>query len=198
MTTGPTSSNGHGSGSLDGGSLDGGGLDRGGLGGSGIGSTGASPSGAGQAPALSVREARIEDLGAIVDLLADDVLGARREGGDLAPYAAAFARITADPHQVQAVAELGGQVVGTLQLSIIPSLTRRGTTRAQIEGVRTLSTLRGKGIGEALFGWALAQARSRGAGLVQLTSDAGRGNAHRFYERLGFVASHVGFKLELR
>ena len=112
---------------------------------------------------------------------ADDPLGARQEGGDLAPYAAAFARMTADRGQVQAVAELGGQVVGTLQLSIIPSLTRRGTTRAQIEGVRTLSTLRGKGIGEALFAWALDEARRRGAGLVQLTSDTSRGNAHRFY-----------------
>lgn len=175
-----------------------GGPGVGGPGVGGLGGTGVGPGGAGRAPALCVREARIEDLAAIVDLLADDVLGARREGGDLAPYAAAFARITADPHQVQAVAELGGQVVGTLQLSLIPSLTRRGTTRAQIEGVRTLSTLRGKGIGEALFGWALTQARSRGAGLVQLSSDASRGNAHRFYEHLGFTPSHTGFTLELR
>ena len=149
-------------------------------------------------PAITVREARIEDLAAIADLLADDPLAARREGGDLAPYAAAFARMTADPHQIQVVAELGGQVGGTLQLSLIPSLTRRGTTRAQIDGVRTLSTLRGKGIGEALLGWALRTAKERGAGLVQLTSDASRGNAHRFYEHLGFVASHTGFKLELR
>ncbi len=147
---------------------------------------------------VTVREARIEDLAAIVDLLADDPLGVRREGGDLAPYAAAFARMTADRNQIQAVAELGGQVVGTLQLSLIPSLTRRGATRAQIEGVRTLSTLRGRGIGEELLGWALSTAKARGAGLVQLTSDSTRGNAHRFYERLGFVASHVGFKLELR
>lgn len=153
--------------------------------------------GVGGAPGIALREARIEDLPAIVDLLADDPLGARREGGDLAPYAAAFARITADPHQLQVVAELGGQVVGTLQLSLIPSLTRRGTTRAQIEGVRTLSTLRGKGIGEALLGWALRTATERGAGLVQLTSDSGRGNAHRFYEHHGFVASHTGFKLDL-
>lgn len=148
--------------------------------------------------ALSVRPARIEDLEAIVDLLADDAIAARREGGDLAPYAAAFARITADPGQYQMVAELGGQVVGTLQLSIVPSLTRRGTIRAQIEGVRTLSTLRGKGIGEALFTWAIREARLRRAGLVQLTSDTSRGNAHRFYEHLGFTPSHTGFKLELR
>ncbi|MDO5710438.1 MAG: GNAT family N-acetyltransferase [Micrococcales bacterium] len=149
-------------------------------------------------PSILVREARIEDLVAIVDLLADDAGGSRREGGDLAPYAAAFARMTADPHQLQAVADLGGQIVGTLQLSLIPSLTRRGTMRAQIEGVATLSTLRGRGIGEELLGWALSTAKSRGAGLVQLTSAVERGNAHRFYEHLGFVASHTGFKLELR
>lgn len=146
---------------------------------------------------VTVREARIEDLEAVVDLLADDSIGAGREGGDLAPYAAAFARLTADPGEMLAVAELSGQVVGTLQLSIIPSLTRRGTTRAQIEGVRTLSSLRGRGIGETLFEWAFAQAKSRGASLVQLTSDTSRGNAHRFYEHLGFVASHTGFKKEL-
>lgn len=149
-------------------------------------------------PTITVREARIEDLAAIVDLLADDPLGAARECGDLAPSAAAFARITADPHQFQCVAELGGQVVGTLQLSLIPSLTRRGTTRAQIEGVRTLSTLRGKGIGEELLAWALRTATERGATLAQLTSHASRVNAHRFYEHHGFVASHTGFKRELR
>lgn len=146
---------------------------------------------------LSVREARIEDLAELVDLLADDALGASREGGDLAPYAAAFARITADPNQVQAVADLGGQIVGTLQLSIIPGLTRRGTTRAQIEGLRTLSTLRGRGIGEALVGWAVQESRRRGAGLLQLTSDSTRTNAHRFYERFGFVGNHLGMKLDL-
>ncbi|GAB48962.1 GNAT family N-acetyltransferase [Mobilicoccus pelagius] len=140
-----------------------------------------------------MRPARIEDLEEIVDLLADDPLGARVEGGDLAPYAAAFARITADHGQIQAVAELGGQVVGTMQLSIIPSLTRRGTTRAQIEGVSTLSSLRGKGIGETLFAWAFDEARRHGATLVQLTSETARGNAHRFYEHLGFAPSHVGF-----
>ena len=150
-----------------------------------------------QAEQVTVRAGRIEDLEAIVDLLADDVLGSGREGGDLAPYAAAFAKMVADRHQIQAVAELGGQIVGTLQLSIIPSLTLRGTTRAQIEGVRTLSTLRGRGIGEQLFAWAFEEARRQGAGLVQLTSDNTRGNAHRFYERLGFVGSHTGFKKQL-
>ncbi|WP_168582288.1 GNAT family N-acetyltransferase [Gephyromycinifex aptenodytis] len=156
------------------------------------------PSPGEQAQLPTVRPARIEDLHEIVDLLADDPLGATREGGDLAPYAAAFARITADANQIQVVADLGGQVVGTLQLSFIPSLTRRGTTRAQIEGVRTLSTMRGRGIGEVLLEWALAEAHRRGAGIVQLTSDSTRLNAHRFYERFGFVGSHLGMKLELR
>lgn len=148
-------------------------------------------------PEILVRPARIEDLHEIVDLLADDSRNPRGEGGDLAPYAAAFARIVADPNQAQVVAELGGQVVGTLQLTFVPGLTRRGMTRAQIEGVRTLSTLRGKGIGESLLRWAIDAARARGAGLVQLTSHASRGSAHRFYERLGFVPSHVGLKLDL-
>ena len=152
---------------------------------------------AGGVPEVTVREARIEDLEAIVDLLADDPAGARTEGGDLAPYAAAFARMTADHGQTQAVAELGGQIVGTMQLSIIPSLTRRGTTRAQIEGIHTLSSLRGKGIGEALFAWAFEQARSRGATLIQLTSESERTNAHRFYEHLGFVSGLTGFTMQL-
>ncbi|WP_307781347.1 GNAT family N-acetyltransferase [Agilicoccus flavus] len=148
-------------------------------------------------PEVTVRAGRIEDLEAIVGLLAHDGLGRGRDGGDLAPYAAAFARMVADRNQIQAVAELGGQVVGTMQFTIIHGLSRRGTTRAQIEGVRTLSTLRGRGIGEQLFAWAFETARAKGATLVQLTSDTSRGNAHRFYERLGFVASHTGFKKEL-
>lgn len=148
-------------------------------------------------PVVTVREARIEDLEAIVDLLADDPVGARTEGGDLAPYAAAFARMTADHGQIQAVAQLSGQIVGTMQLSIIPSLTRRDTTRAQIEGVHTLSSLRGRGIGEALFAWAFDEARRRGATLVQLTSESDRTNAHRFYEHLGFVSGLTGFEKRL-
>lgn len=145
----------------------------------------------------TVRAARIEDLQQIVDLLADDEFGAAREGGDLAPYAAGFARITADPNQMQVVAEISGQVVGTLQLSLIPSLSRRGATRAQIAGVRTLSSMRGRGIGEVLLNWAIEEARRSGAVIVQLTSHSTRLNAHRFYERLGFVGSHLGMKLDL-
>ena len=88
-------------------------------------------------------------------------------------------------------------VVGTLQLSFLPGLSRRGELRAQIEGVRVRADHRGAGVGEALIRWALAEARRRGCGLVQLTTDRSRRDAHRFYERLGFVASHVGFKLAL-
>lgn len=153
----------------------------------------------GETPSVPiVRAARIEDLQQIVDLLADDELGAAREGGDLAPYAAGFARITADPNQIQVVADLSGQVVGILQLTFIPSLSRRGATRAQIGGVRTLSTMRGRGIGEVLLDWALEETRRRGVVIVQLTSDSTRVNAHRFYERFGFVGSHVGMRLDLR
>lgn len=152
--------------------------------------------GAPPAAELLVRPARIEDLREVVDVLAD---GSRHpEGGDLAPYAAAFARIVADRHQTFVVADLGGQVVGTLQLTLIPGLTRRGATRAQVGSVRTLSALRGRGIGEALLSWAVGEARARGASVLQLTSHTQRGNAHRFYERLGFVPSHVGFTLALR
>lgn len=158
----------------------------------------ASAGGSDRSHTPTVRAARIEDLQQIVDLLADDEFGAAREGGDLAPYAAGFARITADRNQIQVVAELSGQVVGTLQLSFIPSLSRRGATRAQIGGVRTLSSMRGRGIGEVLVNWALQEAREAGAVIVQLTSESTRVNAHRFYERFGFVGSHLGMKLDLR
>nr|WP_229789969.1 GNAT family N-acetyltransferase [Pilimelia terevasa] len=131
-------------------------------------------------------------------MLADDPLGAARESpDDLTPYAAAYAVIDADPHQLLAVAERDGRVVGTLQLTFLPGLARRGTTRAQIEAVRVASGERGSGLGATLMEWAVEQARDRGCGLVQLTSDSSRTDAHRFYERLGFKASHVGFKLDL-
>lgn len=146
------------------------------------------------------REAREEDLPAIVALLADDRLGAAREAGgaDLDPaYLTAFRAITADPAQVEYVAELKGIVVGCLQLSILPGLGLRGALRGQIESVRVASDRRGQGIGGDLIRFAVEQARARGCRMVQLTSDSSRKDAHRFYERLGFAASHVGFKLAL-
>jgi GNAT superfamily N-acetyltransferase len=145
------------------------------------------------------RRATADDLPAIVALLADDPIGALRESpDDLAPYRAAFERILADPNQHQLVAELGGEVVGTMQLTVIPGLSRSGATRTLIEAVRVRASERGSGLGSALIRHAVEESRRLGADLVQLTSDAGREDAHRFYERLGFTGSHVGFKLNLR
>lgn len=145
-----------------------------------------------------VRPATRDDIPAIIDLLADDRLGKTRENpDDLAPYESAFARLSADPGQHLVVAERDGRIVGTLQLSLIPGLSRRGTTRSIIEAVRVSSSERGSGLGATLIEWAVGESRRLGADLVQLTSDATRTDAHRFYERLGFVKSHVGFKLSL-
>lgn len=103
----------------------------------------------------------------------------------------------ADPNQLLAVAESAGRVVGTLQLSFIPGLSRLGMTRGQIEAVRIATSHRSAGAGQAMFDWAIGQCRARGCALVQLTTDKTRPDAHRFYERLGFVASHEGYKLGL-
>lgn len=147
---------------------------------------------------IVIRPARPDDVAAIVEMLADDPLGAAREDlGDPQTYAAAFSRVSADPGQHLVVAERDGRVVGTLQLSVIPGLSRRGTTRSIIEGVRVARDERGSGLGTELITWAVDESRRLGATLVQLTSDASRTDARRFYERLGFVASHVGFKLQL-
>lgn len=144
------------------------------------------------------RPARIEDLPAVVALLADDMLGAAREGAAAAPdYAAAFAAIAADPNEMLVVAELEGQVAGCLQLGFIPGLSRRGAWRGQIESVRVAAAARGRGLGRRMILWAVAQCRERGCALVQLTTDKRRADAHRFYEGLGFVRSHEGMKLAL-
>ncbi|WP_372344329.1 N-acetyltransferase family protein [Streptomyces sp. KL116D] len=147
---------------------------------------------------LEIRPAAAEDVPAIVAMLADDPLGARRESpDDLAPYLAAHARLAADPNQHLVVAVREGRVVGTLQLTVIPGLSRMGSTRSVIEGVRVHADERGSGLGTRLIEWAVEESRRQDCQLVQLTSDATRTDAHRFYERLGFVASHVGFKLPL-
>ncbi|AUG80015.1 GNAT family acetyltransferase [Kitasatospora sp. MMS16-BH015] len=147
---------------------------------------------------LHFRPAERTDLPAIVALLADDALGATRESpDDLTPYEAAFTALAADPHQHLTVATRAGQVVGTLQLTLIPGLARRGATRTLIEAVRISATERGTGLGTQLIEWAITRSRELGADLVQLTSDNTRTDAHRFYERLGFVGSHTGFKLAL-
>jgi GNAT superfamily N-acetyltransferase len=144
---------------------------------------------------LVIRRATADDVPAIVEMLADDPLGAQRESPGDPVYAAAFAEIDADPRQLLAVAVVDGSVAGTLQLTFIPGLSRRGSTRALIEAVRVHADRRGDGLGRRLAEWAIATARERGAAMVQLTTDASRVEAHRFYERLGFVASHVGMKL---
>ena len=113
------------------------------------------------------------------------------------PYVLAFEAVDADPAHLLVVAEDGGRVVATLQLSFLPGLARRGALRAQVEGVRVHPGRRSSGLGSALLEWARIEAERRGCALIQLTSDKRRADAHRFYTRLGYVPSHEGFKLGL-
>lgn len=136
------------------------------------------------------------DVPAIVSLLADDVIGAGREG-DTDAYWSAFEDIAADPRNHLIVAEVDGEVAGTLQLTFIPGLSRMGTERAQVEAVRVAAPYRGRGLGREMITWAVAEARRHGCGLVQLTSDKRRTDAIRFYESLGFERTHEGMKLAL-
>ncbi len=149
---------------------------------------------------VTLRRAAAEDVVAIVGLLAADQLGATRDGvttdEDLQPYCA-FDAIDAGPAHLLLVAADGAQVLATMQLSFLLGLARRGAPRAQIEAVRVRDDHRSHGLGAALFGWAIQEARRRQCVLVQLTTDKSRADAHRFYERLEFVASHEGLKLQL-
>jgi GNAT superfamily N-acetyltransferase len=152
-------------------------------------------------PAVSFRRAVRGDLPCIVRLLADDPLGAKRET-DITPlpdvYHSAFDAIDRDPNNELVVVESDAHiVVGVLQLTFIPGISHRGGWRALIEGVRIAKEARSGGIGAKLFEWAIGRARERGCRMVQLTSDKTRPDAIRFYERLGFVASHEGLKLHL-
>jgi GNAT superfamily N-acetyltransferase len=146
------------------------------------------------------RRARRDDVAEVVALLADDPLGAAREDAS-GPvddgYGRAFDAIDADPAQLLVVADAGGRVVGTLQLSFIPYLTYVGGVRAQVEAVRVAADQRGCGLGRRLLEWAVGEARARGCHLVQLTTDKRRPEAKRFYESLGFEATHEGMKLHL-
>ena len=148
-----------------------------------------------------LRRAAAPDVPAIVDLLAADQLGATRDSvrtpEDLASYQRAFRAIDDDQAHILMVAESDGEVIATMQVSFIPGLARRGALRAQLEAVRVHDAYRGQGLGAAMLSWAIDEARQRGCGLVQLTSDKSRTQAHRFYERHGFVATHEGMKLKL-
>lgn len=146
------------------------------------------------------RTALMTDLPAIIALLADDQLGAAREElRDPLPqsYRDAFNAITTDPRQTLIVGEDAGIIVACLQLTFIPGLSHKGAWRAQIESVRVSAARRGHGIGDALMRYALDLARRQGCRTAQLTTDKTRNDAHRFYSRLGFVASHEGMKLKL-
>lgn len=146
-----------------------------------------------------VRRATSEDADAVIALLADDPVSAAR--GDVASeedrpaYTAALEEILAEPSNDLLVVELDGAIVGTLQLTSIPGMARRGARRLLVEAVRVRSDLRSSGIGSGLMRWVSdSAAPALGAAMVQLTSDASRIDAHRFYEHLGYVGSHKGFK----
>jgi GNAT superfamily N-acetyltransferase len=142
------------------------------------------------------RAATEADLPAIVALLADDLIGAGREG-ESGTYLTAFREVDADPRNELVVADIDGEVAGTLQLTFIPGVSRMGAERTQIEAVRIAAAHRGRGLGREMIAWAIGRARERGCGLVQLTSDKRRTDAIRFYESLGFAPTHEGMKLPL-
>ncbi|RNB83192.1 GNAT family N-acetyltransferase [Brevibacillus nitrificans] len=149
---------------------------------------------------VTFRIATANDLDQIVQMLADDELGKTRERYETPlpeSYGKAFEAIEADPNNEVVVACLGEEIVGVQQITFTPYLTHQGSWRATIEGVRTASSVRGKGIGSQLIEWAIDRAKARGCRLVQLTTDKKREDAHRFYERLGFQATHEGMKLKL-
>lgn len=149
---------------------------------------------------LTYRDAAAADLGFIVRLIVEDSVVATADLPDEPyhpRYLAALAAIDADPNQRLVVAQYEGRPVGTLQLTFIPGINRLGETRCLIEAVHIVPSRRNLGLGAEMIHWAIAQARARGCGLVQLTSNKKRLDAHRFYERLGFSKSHEGFKLAL-
>lgn len=149
---------------------------------------------------IKFRIATEHDLDKIVEMLADDPLGSKRERFEQplpVSYKEAFQAITSDPNNELVVACDGNEVIGVQQITFTPYITHQGGWRATIEGVRTSSSVRGKGIGTELIRWAIHRARERGCHLIQLTTDKEREDALRFYERLGFKASHEGLKMKL-
>ena len=152
------------------------------------------------ADSVSIRAARAADVPDIVALFAADPVGGHGDTTDpaaLPGYLAAFARIEAEPGSTLYVAELDGAVVGTFQATLGTTLTGRGRLAMTVEAVQTRADLRGQGIGEAMMRFAIERAREAGCRVVQLSSNAARTVAHRFYERLGFEKSHVAFKMKL-
>jgi ribosomal protein S18 acetylase RimI-like enzyme len=149
---------------------------------------------------LIFRDARGSDLQLLVEMLTDDELGAQREDASIPldqAYCSAFENIESDPNNELVVVESDSTLVGMLQLTFIPYLSHRGSWRCLIESVRIQSQFRGMGLGTKLFEWAINRARQKDCKLVQLTSDKTRPGAIRFYENLGFQASHEGLKLKL-
>ncbi|VVT19055.1 GNAT family N-acetyltransferase [Erythrobacter sp. EC-HK427] len=149
---------------------------------------------------LTYRYATEADLPFLDRLADEDGIGAARDNlrPDHAEQALEGLRaINTDPNHALYIVEQHGEPVGSFQLSFLPGVSRRGAWRGQIESVRVLADWRGEGIGEAMMRWAVERCKERGCGIVQLTSDRQRGGAHRFYERLGFVPTHTGFKLTL-
>jgi ribosomal protein S18 acetylase RimI-like enzyme len=150
--------------------------------------------------AVSFRPAAIADLPGIISMLADDELGQQREDSSSTPnekYYDAFSTVDSDENQILAVAEAEGVLLGCLQITFIPGLSRLGMWRGQIESVRIAADSRGKGIGRKMFMWAIGECRRRGCGLVQLTTDKSRTGTFQFYESLRFKATHEGMKLAL-
>ena len=149
---------------------------------------------------ITFREAKAEDLERIVEMLSDDLLGSKRERFELplpSSYVKAFKAIDADPNNELVVVNHKGKIVGVLQITFTPYITHQGGWRATVEGVRISSDVRGMGVGSQMIEYAIARAKERGCHLIQLTTDKQREDALRFYERLGFNATHEGFKMKL-
>lgn len=149
---------------------------------------------------INFRIAAEQDLDKIVEMLADDVLGSKRERYENPlpySYIKAFQAITCDPNNELVVAYQGDEIIGVQQITFTPYITHQGGWRATIEGVRTASSSRSKGIGTELIKWGINRAKERGCHIVQLTTDKERPDALRFYEKLGFKATHEGLKLKL-
>ena len=145
----------------------------------------------------TIRPARVDDVPAVVAMLADDPLGAKREGDPATSAPGGLRGIDADPNNELIVAERDGEIVGTMQLTYMPGISRGRCRALQIEAVRVDASASGQGLGREMMEWALDRGRARGCAMVQLTTDKSREDAHRFYDSLGFAASHEGYKLAL-